>query len=172
MAGDQPEQSGPGSGSAADNDNDDDPVVTHIHIAPASRLPMVARDRVEADAGAGLVGDRYHGSRHRHVTIQAADDLAAASEVLGRPIEPADTRRNLTLSHGPIPARPGERMTIGAVELEVVRIAAPCKLLNDVIGEGASAALRRRAGTVFRILAGGTIAVGDRAILTQCDPLN
>lgn len=67
----------------------------------------------------GLVGDRYHRSRHRHATVQALDDLAAAAEALGRPVDPALTRRNNTLDHGPIPTRPGKRMTIGGVEVEV-----------------------------------------------------
>lgn len=47
------------------------------------------------------------------------------------------------------------------VLLEVVRVAAPCKLLDDTIGRGAQEALRRRGGSVFRELEGGTITVGD-----------
>ena len=141
------------------------PVVTAIHVAPATRLPMRRVDQVQAEAGRGLVGDRYHGAKHRHVTVQSDADLAAAAVELGSPIAPSDTRRNITISHGAIPTRPGERMSIGDVELEVVRIAAPCKLLDDVIGDGARHALRRRAGTVFRILSGGTIATGDEVEL-------
>jgi hypothetical protein len=72
---------------------------------------------VEAEAGTGLVGDRYHGSRHRHVTVQALDDLDAAAEVLGRPVDPGLTRRNITLTSGPIPTRPGElKWTATAVD--------------------------------------------------------
>lgn len=135
-----------------------------IHLAPGRRLPTTAVPSVEAEAGAGLVGDRYHGSRHRHVTVQALDDLAAAAEVLGRPVDPGLTRRNITLTGGPIPTRPGERMRIGGVELEVVRIAAPCRLLDDWLGPGAMQALcSPRGGTVFRLLSSGTIRVGDEA---------
>jgi MOSC domain-containing protein YiiM len=47
------------------------------------------------------------------------------------------------------------------VVLEVVRVAAPCKLLDDTIGPGAQEALRRRAGSVCRVVEGGEIAVGD-----------
>lgn len=136
--------------------------VHSIHLAPGRRLPTRSVPSVEAEAGTGLVGDRYHGTKHRHVTVQALDDLAAAAEVLGRPVDPALTRRNITLDHGPIPTRPGERMTIGDVELEVVRIAAPCRLLDDWLGPGAMQALRSpRGGTVFRLLGSGTISVGD-----------
>jgi MOSC domain-containing protein YiiM len=139
-------------------------LVHSIHLAPGRRLPTKAVPSVEAEAGAGLVGDRYHGSRHRHVTVQALDDLAAAAEVLGRPVDPGLTRRNITLTGGPIPTRPGERMRIGGVELEVVRIAAPCRLLDDWLGPGAMQALRSpRGGTVFRLLSSGTIRVSDEA---------
>ena len=137
-----------------------------IHLAPGRKIATKSVPSVEAEAGTGLVGDRYHGTRHRHVTVQALDDLAAAAEVLGRPVDPALTRRNITLDHGPIPTRPGERMTIGDVELEVVRIAAPCRLLDDWLGPGAMQALRSpRGGTVFRLLSSGTIAVGDEVVV-------
>ncbi len=118
---------------------------------------------IEAEAGAGLVGDRYHGTRHRHVTVQSASALAEASEIFGQPIEPGLTRRNITISHGEIPTTPGDLFWLGDVALEVVRIAAPCKLLEDQLGAGAKAALRRRAGTVFRCLSSGTISVGTVA---------
>ena len=143
----------------------DAPVVVGIHIAPGRRLPTRSVTTVEAEAGAGLVGDRYHGSKHRHVTVQSAVDLAAAAGELGREVDPGLTRRNITLSGGDIPTRPGSRMTIGDVELEVVRIAAPCRLLDDNLGPGAARALHSRAGTVFRLLTSGTISVGDRVDL-------
>lgn len=146
-------------------DTTEPPTVVAIDIAPATRLPMKSVASVVAEAGKGLVGDRYHGTRHRHVTVQSAADLAEAADDLGSPVTPESTRRNITISHGHIPTKPGERMAIGDVELEVVRIAAPCKLLDDVIGDGARHALRSRAGTVFRVLAGGTIAIGDEAHL-------
>jgi MOSC domain-containing protein YiiM len=137
------------------------PTVVAIHTAPATRLAMKSVPSVEAEAGKGLVGDRYHGTRHRHVTVQSAADLAEAAAELGAPVDAAATRRNITISAGLIPTKPGEHLRIGDVELEVVRIAAPCKLLDDLIGDGARHALRRRAGTVFRVLSSGTIAVGD-----------
>jgi len=138
-----------------------DPRVVAIQVAPGASLPTKSVTSVVAEEGRGLVGDRYHGTRHRHVTVQAATDLAAASTDLGSPVEPGSTRRNVTVSHGPLPTRPGERLRIGDVELEVVRIAAPCRLLDDWIGPGAMRAMHARGGTVFRLLSGGTISVGD-----------
>ena len=134
--------------------------VVAIHLARGRRLPMRLVESVVAEAGAGLVGDRYHGSRHRHVTVQAADSLAEAAERLGAPIPFAGTRRNVTVSHGPVPRRPGERLQVGDVLLEVVRPAAPCRVLDDEIGPGAARALHDRAGTVFRVLTSGTLVLG------------
>ncbi|SFC17584.1 MOSC domain-containing protein [Nocardioides terrae] len=143
--------------------------VVEIHIAPGSRLPTRSVPAVEAEAGRGLVGDRYHGTKHRHVTIQARDELDLAAADLGADIPSGATRRNITLAHGPVPTRPGERLRIGPVLLEVVRVAAPCRLLDDWIGTGAASALRRRAGTAFRILESGTIAVGDEVVPVEDD---
>jgi MOSC domain-containing protein YiiM len=137
------------------------PVVIAINIAPARRLPMRAVESVQVEAGLAIVGDRYHVTKHRHVTVQSQTALEAASEALGSRVEPGGTRRNITISHGDVPTTPGERIRIGDVDLEVVRGAAPCQLLDDVIGTGAHTALRRRAGSVFRALSSGSIAVGD-----------
>jgi MOSC domain-containing protein YiiM len=136
--------------------------VAAIHLAPASRLPMRSVDAALAEEGRGLVGDRYHGTRHRHVTLQAASALADAGEVLGRPVSWHLTRRNVTVTGlGAVPTAPGTRVQVGEALLEVVRVAAPCRLLDDTIGAGAQEALRRRGGSVLRVLRTGTVRVGD-----------
>lgn len=122
---------------------------------------MRAVDAVDAEAGKGLIGDRYHGTRHRHVTIQSQESLDAAADQLGGPIDAGLTRRNLTVDAGVIPTAPGTRLRVGEVELEVVRVSAPCRLLDDGIGAGAAAALRGRAGSVLRVLSSGRIQLGD-----------
>lgn len=150
-------------------DSEHAPTVQSIHLAPASRLPMKSVESVEVEAGKGLVGDRYHGTRHRHVSIQSATALEAAAQDFGRPISGGGTRRNLTISHGDVPSTPGARIRIGPVDLEVVRIAAPCRMLDEELGDGARTALSRRAGSICRVLSGGTIAVDDEVAL-DVDP--
>ena len=137
--------------------------VSALHVAKATRLPMRAVDSVEVEAGRGIVGDRYHGTRHRHVTVQSQEALDEAAEVYGRPVPVEMTRRNVTISGGEVPRNPGP------VLLEVVRVAAPCKLLDDTIGPGAQEALRRRAGSVCRVLEGGELALGA-AYAVEHDP--
>jgi MOSC domain-containing protein YiiM len=139
-----------------------DPTVVALHVAKGRRLPMRAVDEVEVEARRGIVGDRYHGARHRHVSVQSATALAEAAEVFGHEVPWDLTRRNVTVAGlDAVPTAPGTRLRVGGVLLEAVRVAAPCKLLDDTIGRGAQEALRRRGGTIFRVLESGTIRVGD-----------
>lgn len=143
--------------------------VSALHVAKATRLPMRAVDRVEVETGRGIVGDRYHGTKHRHVTVQSQEALDEAAEVYGRPVPVELTRRNVTVTGGAVPRTPGARLRLGPVLLEVVRVAAPCKLLDDTIGVGAQEALRRRAGSVCRVLEGGELELGA-AYAVEHDP--
>ena len=83
------------------------PRLASIHLAPATRLPMRSTDTATVDAGRGIVGDRYHGTRHRHVTVQSATTLRAAAEAFGSDVPAELTRRNLTLDEGDVPTTPG-----------------------------------------------------------------
>lgn len=144
-----------------------EPVVAHIHVAQGRRLPSRSVGHVEIEAHKGIVGDRYHGAKHRQVSVQSLDGLCEAALALGSPIDPAQTRRNITLSAGEVPREPGELIRLGEALLEVVRVASPCRLLDDWIGYGAQVALRRRAGSVCRVLEGGSVSVGDAVVLGE-----
>jgi len=124
---------------------------------------MRSVDCVTALTGRGLAGDRYEETRHRHVSVFSTGEMADANERFGTTIDPALTRRNVLVDTGLLPRTPGTRLTIGTVSLEVVRDAAPCRMLDAEIGDGAKTAMRRRAGMICRVLEGGTIKVGDLA---------
>ncbi len=135
--------------------------VVSLQIAPEHRSALVAVEHIEVEAGRGIVGDRYYGTKHRHISVQSADALADASRDLGRSLDSASTRRTVTVSGGAIPSAPGSRMRLGPVEVEVVRIAAPCRLMDQINGDGARRALHARGGSVCRVLNSGTLRVGD-----------
>ena len=141
------------------------PTVVGIQLAKATRLAMKPVASAEVETAAGLVGDRYHGSKHRQLSVQSQTELAEAEQKFGESIDPLLTRRNVTISHGEIPRTPGHRWKVGEVELEVVRDAAPCKLLDMEIGDGARIAMRRRAGVICRVIAGATLTLGDPVTL-------
>ncbi len=139
----------------------DPPKVVGLQIALAARLPMRSVESIDVEAGLGIVGDRYHGTRHRHLTLQSLEEIARAEDELGHQLDPVLTRRNVTVSHGELVRTPGTRMSLGPVELEVVRDCAPCKLLEDDLGRNAKLALHKRAGVVCRVIGSGVVEIGD-----------
>jgi MOSC domain-containing protein YiiM len=142
------------------------PVVAALHVAKGRRLPTRSVPSVDVVAARGIVGDRYEGSKHRQVSVQSLEAIAEAEAVFGAPIDPGLTRRNITVSSGVVPRDPGSLIRIGDVLLEVVRVAAPCKLLDDTIGPDAQVALRRRGGSICRVLESGVVTVGDAVDLS------
>jgi MOSC domain-containing protein YiiM len=144
--------------------------VAALHVAPERKAPMVAVERIEVEAGRGVVGDRYFGTRHRHVSVQSLDELAEAAAARGAPVPAGDTRRTVTLDHGRVATAPGARLRIGGVELEVVRGAAPCRVMETSVGPGAARAMHGRGGAICRVLTSGTIAVGDTVELDDPAP--
>lgn len=138
-----------------------DPVVAALHVAPVRLAPTQPVTEAQIVAGRGIVGDRYEGAKHRQVSIQSLDAIREAEELFGAPIDPGLTRRNITISRGVIPKDPGSLIRVGDVLLEVVRVASPCRLLDEFIGPGAQVALRRRGGSICRVLESGLVRLGD-----------
>ncbi|MDN4163158.1 MOSC domain-containing protein [Nocardioides abyssi] len=150
--------------------------VVALHVAPERHAAMEERAAIEVVAGRGVVGDRWWGTRHRHVSVQSVEALAAAAAELGRPVPPSATRRTVTVAGLDVPTDPGARLLVGpgddgaqdgadGVLLEVVRVAAPCRVMETSMGPGGAVALRRRGGSILRALTSGTIRLGDRVTL-------
>jgi MOSC domain-containing protein YiiM len=143
--------------------------VEAIHIAPAVGAPMVSLDRVRADAGIGLEGDRYAGSAgHRSggenadrdltlIEAEVIEDLAATDGIV---LAPGQTRRNVTTRGIRLNDLVGRRFRVGDVECEGIRLCEPCQHLNDSIGKPILRPLLHRAGLRAKIRKGGEIAVG------------
>ncbi len=142
-------------------------MLTHIHIAPVHGAPVTSLETVEAVAGSGLSGDRNFG-RERQVTVVCTGELDQAASALGiGSISPGSTRRNLTVDVPGLPRRPGTRLIIGDVVLEVRRDCAPCETMETSVGTGARLALIDRAGVSARVIRGGTLRVGDQVSIEE-----
>ena len=122
---------------------------------------MVAVDRAEAVAGAGLRGDRYL-TRDGSFDGPSGHDLTLVeAERLEGLLAPVDARRNIVTRGIDLNALVGRRFAVGDVECAGRRLCEPCALLERLTAPGILRALVHQGGLRADILRGGTIAPGD-----------
>ncbi len=130
--------------------------------------PMEVIDRVRVTVEAGLDGDyrgavKPGGRGRRQVTLIEQGDWSAAMAEVDRNLPWQERRANLLVDGLDLPQRAGVRLRIGHdVVLEITRETEPCHRM-ETLALGLFAALSPdwRGGACSRVLAGGTIAVGD-----------
>jgi MOSC domain len=140
--------------------------VAAILTAPDAESPLAPVATVEAVAGRGLVGDRYHAGRGTfsgrgrgyELTLVESEQLDA----MDLPWEAA--RRNIVTRGISLNALVGRRFRVGPVECIGRRLAEPCAHLERLSRPGILRPLVHRAGLRADILAGGTVAVGDTIV--------
>ncbi|TRX76152.1 MOSC domain-containing protein [Pseudomonas mangiferae] len=137
--------------------------VRWIGVRPESRGPMLELDAVEARREAGLTGDHARpGPRNaRQVTLIQWEHLAVVAALLGRPVTPADLRRNLAIGGINLFSLKGRRFRIGTAVLETTGWCQPCARLEARLGEGTFQAMRGHGGITARVIAGGIIRLDD-----------
>jgi MOSC domain-containing protein YiiM len=132
---------------------------------------MVAVPDVRAVPGRGLEGDRYFAGQgsfsrwpgpHREVTLIAEEALEEMRRKAGAHLAPEASRRNILVRGVPLNDLIRTPFTVGAVQLEGVRLCQPCKYLARLAGEpGVLPGLVDRGGLRARILTPGRIHEGD-----------
>jgi MOSC domain-containing protein YiiM len=144
--------------------------VEAINIGPPKQLPAPV-ERVRADAGKGLVGNRYYfddGAKPgRALTLIAAEALEAMAAEHGVEITAAASRRNVLTRNVDLNALVGRRFRVGAVECIGVELCEPCRHLESVTRLGVIKGLAHRGGLNADILSDGEIAVGDEIVATD-----
>lgn len=146
-----------------------------IFIAPDAKAPMHSVERVRAVPGRGLEGDRYWAGTGafsrwpgavREVTLIESEALAVAAAEFGVTLHAGEHRRNLVTEGVRLGGLLKRRFWIGEVEMEGLRICAPCKYLVRVTGQDRIFdALVRRGGLRARIVSTGELAVGNPIML-------
>jgi MOSC domain-containing protein YiiM len=150
--------------------------VEAIHIASTGGAPMQALREVEAVVGAGLAGDRYsaglgfYSARPtdpgaREVTLFEAEVLELLSSEHGIELSVAEHRRNVTTRGVRLAGLLGHRFRVGDVLLEGVKDCPPCEHLEELVSKPVLRPLVSRGGLRARVLAGGTIRLGDAIAL-------
>jgi len=133
------------------------------------RAAMETLDKVAISIDAGVDGDCRGKPGKRQVTILAIEDFAAAiAEITPPPAEAPWTlrRANLLVEGLVLPRVAGARVTIGPVVLEVTGETDPCSRMDAQL-PGLTRALTPewRGGVTCRVIAGGTISLGDGATI-------
>ena len=158
--------------------------VESILLRPARLAPMVASTEVLVEPGRGLIGDRRSATlrngdlaQKREVTLFQAEHLPVVAALLGLPLlDPARLRRNLVVSGINLLSMrslfPDVRLQWqfgDDVILEITGTCEPCSLMEAELGEGGYNAMRGHGGVTARVLAGGTLRVGDSVRLRAPD---
>ena len=145
-------------------------VLLHVCIAEAGSQPMQELPEARLVAGVGIDGDRYAtGKGHysklpradRQVTLIEIETLEAIRRDHRIPIEPQETRRNLTTRGVPLNHLVGRRFRVGEVVLHGERLNVPCKYLDGLLGRELFGPLTNRSGLNCTIVTGGIIRPGD-----------
>jgi MOSC domain-containing protein YiiM len=130
--------------------------VVHLQIKPASGAPMEPVPSVTAIAGYGLKDDASAGNNRRQVLIIERELLDEFQLPAG------DVRENITVQGIQLAGMaPGTRVRVGQAVLEATLDCAPCQFIEDK-RPGLRAMMVGKRGTLFKVIEGGEITVGDR----------
>ena len=129
--------------------------IIHLQLKPAEGEPMKAMAAVEAIADHGLRDDANAGRTKRQVLIIERELLDEFQLPIG------DVRENITVEGLQLAGTPaGVRMRVGQALLEVTLDCAPCEFIEGK-RPGLRKAMEGKRGTLFKVIEGGEIRVGD-----------
>jgi MOSC domain-containing protein YiiM len=147
-------------------------VVEGIFIADRSGQPMHSVPEVVGEARRGLLGDRHcrpadasppaPDDEVNDVTLVEAEVLESLRDEHGIELRGDETRRNVLTRGVRLNDLIGQRFTVGGMLCEGVEICQPCAHMQKKVGKPVLKPLVHRGGLRARILASGTLHVGDR----------
>lgn len=150
----------------------------HLHSINVSNggVPKLAREACAVHR-TGLEGDRQrdlenHGGAQRAVSVYSME-LIEALRAEGHPIAPGTIGENLTLAGLPwSEMRPGVRIEVGEVLLELASYAAPCQIIAASFSDGRVVRVSEKVNPGWsrlyaRVVKEGTLRVGDRVRILQ-----
>ncbi len=129
--------------------------VIHLQLKPAEGAPMRPVESALAITGYGLKDDANAGRSKRQILIIERELLDEFQLPIG------DVRENLTVQGMPLAGlAAGTRISVGGALLEATLECAPCQFIEDK-RPGLRAAMEGKRGTLFKVIAGGEIKLGD-----------
>lgn len=129
--------------------------IIHLQLKPAEGAPMKSVPSVTAITGYGLKDDANAGRSKRQVLIIERELLDEFQLPVG------DVRENITVQGIQLAGMAaGTRVRAGNTLLEATLDCAPCQFIEDK-RPGLRAAMEGKRGTLFKVIEGGEIKVGD-----------
>ena len=146
--------------------------VEYLIIGLEAKKPLHTVASVFAEAGRGLVGDRYYlgvgafnakqfDQSVREVSLIMSESIGLCNERLGTELHPIDFRRNVVTKGIDLAGLRGKRFRIGEAVFRAVRTAPPCRYLSRLTGEDMMKGLKNIGGIRAVIEKSGKISVGD-----------
>ncbi len=131
----------------------------------AKRGPMAELLEAEISREAGVEGDARGKIPGRQITVLFKEGWEAACAEAGAELPWIARRANLYVEGLPVP-KEGAKLAIGGIILEVVQETKPCRLM-EAAHKGLKTAMMPewRGGVCCRVLEGGTIRIGDAAVI-------
>ena len=147
-------------------------VVRSLHKTPRAFLPMRSFPELQLIAGRGIEGDRYligqetgfyshKPEEGRQITLFELETLEALRRDHGIELLPEEHRRNVTVEGVPLNHLVGRRFRLGETIVEATRLSTPCRHIEEILGKAVFDPLINRSGLNCKIIAGGTLRVGD-----------
>lgn len=144
--------------------------VVWIGLRPGHREEVQSVNEAAVRVGSGLVGDRFRGrpDSKRQVTLIQSEHLAAVGSMLGGDsVDPSLTRRNIVVKGINLLALKDKQFRIGDAILEMTGLCHPCSRMEANLGHGGYNAMRGHGGITAKVIAEGTIRVGDRVFVMR-----
>lgn len=140
--------------------------VQWLAVRPERRAAMIIVDSVMAEAGKGLVGDRYKSiNGKRQVTLIQAEHLPVIASLVGfNQVDPARLRRNIVVRGINLLALKDKFFQIGGAVFQGSGLAHPCSRMEEILGPGGYNAMRGHGGITAMVHKSGIIRLHDSVI--------
>lgn len=130
-----------------------------VAVSTRKGIPKSLKPRVLLRAEWGIEGDVHAGAWHRQVSLLALESIEKM-RARGLPVRAGAFAENITTEGITLTDLvPGDRLRIGAVELEITQIGKECHTLCAIAIKAGDCVMPRE-GIFARVLAGGEIEPG------------